>query len=445
MSGIRDVFAREVLDSRGNPTVEVDVLLEGGAFGRAAVPSGASTGSFEAVELRDSENGRYLGKGVRVAVRNVNEVIGPELVGMDADVQGDVDRAMIKMDGTENKGKLGANAILGISLAVAHAASVDHQLPLYEYIGGLEANVLPVPMMNVINGGAHAANSIDLQEFMIMPLGAESFSEALRMGVETYRSLKSVLERSGHSTGIGDEGGFAPNLESSEGALKVMIEAIEKAGFEPGRDIYLALDPAASEFFVDGLYVLEGEGKSMTSGQLVDFYADLVERYPIVSIEDGMAEEDWDGWALLNRRLGESVQLVGDDLFVTSISRLTRGIELGVANAILIKLNQVGTLTETLQTIAVARESGFGAVVSHRSGETEDNSISDLVVATGLGQIKTGAPSRGERVSKYNQLLRIEENLAEDAKYLGTKALSVKVTTAPPETPGQGSALGVER
>ena len=420
--------------------MEVDVLLQSGSFGRAAVPSGASTGSFEAVELRDGDAGRYLGKGVRVAVKNVNEVIGPALAGMDADGQGDVDRFLIALDGTANKAKLGANAILGVSLAVAHAAAVDHRLPLYQYLGGLEANVLPVPMMNVINGGAHAANNIDIQEFMIMPLGADSFSEALRMCVETYHLLKKVLEQSGHSTGVGDEGGFAPNLGSSEEALKVMVEAIEMAGFEPGRDLFLALDPAASEFFVDGAYVLEG--KTLTPGQMVDFYAGLVERYPIVSIEDGMAEEDWDGWVALSRKLGENVQLVGDDLFVTSEERLKRGIELGAANSVLIKLNQVGTLTETLQTIAVAREAGYSAVVSHRSGETEDTTISDLVVATRLGQIKTGAPTRGERVSKFNQLLRIEENLAEDAKFPGADALSVKVKAGPPETPG--AAAGTE-
>jgi len=445
MSEIQDVFAREILDSRGNPTVEVDVLLGSGSFGRAAVPSGASTGSFEAVELRDGDAGRYLGKGVRAAVRNVNEVIGPALAGMDADGQGDVDRFLIALDGTANKAKLGANAILGVSLAVAHAAAVDHRLPLYQYLGGIEANVLPVPMMNVINGGVHAANSIDLQEFMIMPLGADSFSEALRICVETYHSLKKVLEQSGHSTGVGDEGGFAPNLGSSEEALKVMVEAIERAGFEPGRDLFLALDPAASEFFVDGAYVLKGEGKTLTPGQMVDFYAGLVERYPIVSIEDGMAEEDWDGWLALNRRLGENVQLVGDDLFVTSEERLKRGIELGVANSILIKLNQVGTLTETLQTVAVAREAGYSAVVSHRSGETEDNTISDLVVATRLGQIKTGAPTRGERVSKYNQLLRIEENLAEDASFPGVAALSVEIKVAPAETTGPRPTSEVER
>lgn len=427
MSEIKDIFAREILDSRGNPTVEVDVLLEEGVFGRAEVPSGASTGTFEAVELRDGDEARYLGKGVRAAVKNVNEVIKPELVGMDADMQGDLDRFLVRLDGTPNKGKLGANAILGVSLAVARAAAVSYRLPLYQYLGGLAANVLPAPMMNVINGGAHAANNIDLQEFMIMPLGASDFSSALRMCVETYHSLKKVLELSGHSTGVGDEGGFAPDFNSSEEALKAMVEAIEKAGFTPGDDLYLALDPAASEFYREGAYVLEGEGKTLTPGEMVDFYAGLVERYPIVSIEDGMAEEDWDGWEALTRRLGDRVQLVGDDLFVTSVDRLSKGIKLGVANSILIKLNQVGTLTETLETIAVARGAGFSAVVSHRSGETEDNTISDLAVATRLGQIKTGAPTRGERISKYNQLLRIEENLGEDARYLGAAALSVRV------------------
>jgi enolase len=424
MSSVSDIFAREILDSRGNPTIEVDILLSSGAFGRAAAPSGASTGTHEALELRDGDSSRYMGKGVRTAVQNVNEVIGPELLGMDADEQGDVDRMLISLDGTPNKGNLGANAILGVSLAVARAAAVDHNLPLYQYLGGIEANVLPAPMMNVINGGAHAANSIDLQEFMIFPLGAESFSSALRMCVETYHTLKRVLEAAGHSTGVGDEGGFAPDLASSEEAVKVMVEAIEKAGYEPGRDIWLALDPAASEVFKDGMYVLEGEGKKLTPDEMVDFYAGLVDRYPIVSIEDGMAEEDWDGWRALTVRLGEKVQLVGDDLFVTSKERLARGIELGVANSILIKVNQIGTLTETLDTISLARLAGYGAVVSHRSGETEDSTISDLAVAARMGQIKTGAPCRGERVAKYNQLLRIEENLCGDAKFLGLGALN---------------------
>jgi enolase len=423
MSAISDMFAREILDSRGNPTVEVDVLLAGGVFGRATVPSGASTGTFEALELLDGEKDRYNGKGVRVAVRNVNEVIAPELLGMDADEQGEIDRALISLDGTPNKGQLGANAILGVSLAVVRAAAAEHGLPLYQYIGGVEANVLPSPMMNVVNGGAHAANSIDLQEFMIMPLGADSFSGALQMCVETYHALKGILEAAGLSTGIGDEGGFAPDLHGSDEALTALVEAIEKAGYSPGKDIYLALDPAASELYRDGTYVLPGEGKTLTPLEMVEYYAGLVERYPIVSIEDGMAEEDWDGWKLLTDKLGEKIQLVGDDLFVTNAERLKRGIELGVANSILIKVNQIGTLTETLETIAVAQGAGYSAVVSHRSGETEDNTISDLAVATRLGQIKAGAPCRGERVTKYNQLLRIEENLGEDARYAGGATL----------------------
>jgi len=423
MSSISDIFAREILDSRGNPTIEVDILLSSGAFGRAAVPSGASTGTREALELRDGDAERYLGKGVRTAVKNVNEVIGPELLGMDADEQGEVDRAMIALDGTPNKGKLGANAILGVSLANARAAAVDHSLPLYQYLGGIEANVLPAPMMNVINGGAHAANNIDLQEFMIFPLGAESFTEALRMCAETYHTLKKVLNDAGYETGVGDEGGFAPNLSGSEEALQVMVDAIEKAGYEPGKDIYLALDPAASEVFKDGAYVLEGEGKRLSPAQMVDYYADLVERFPIVSIEDGMAEQDWDGWKLQTERLGDKIQLVGDDVFVTNKEILAKGIEMGIANSVLIKLNQIGTLTETLETISLAREAGYTAVVSHRSGETEDSTIADLAVATRLGQIKTGAPCRSERVAKYNQLLRIEENLCEDAKFLGLAVL----------------------
>jgi enolase len=427
MSSISDIFAREILDSRGNPTIEVDVLLSSGAFGRAGVPSGASTGTHEAVELRDGDSSRYMGKGTRTAVKNVNEVIGPEIIGRDADDQGDIDCALISLDGTPNKGNLGANAILGASLAVSRAAAVDHSLPLYEYLGGIQANVLPVPMMNVINGGAHAANNIDLQEFMIFPLGASSFSEALRMCSETYHTLKDVLEAGGHSTGVGDEGGFAPDLSSTDEALAVMVEAIQKAGYQAGKDIYLALDPAASEVFKDGAYVLAGEGKKLTPGEMVDYYAGLVGRYPIVSIEDGMAEEDWDGWKALTDRLGRTVQLVGDDLFVTSKERLTMGIERGVANSILIKLNQIGTLTETLETIALARAAGYSAVVSHRSGETEDSTISDLAVATRLGQIKTGAPCRGERIAKYNQLLRIEENLGGSAVYPGASALSVKI------------------
>ncbi|MBU1671350.1 MAG: phosphopyruvate hydratase [Actinobacteria bacterium] len=427
MSSVSDILAREILDSRGNPTVEVDVLLSSGAFGRAAVPSGASTGTHEAVELRDGDASRYGGRGTLNAVKNVNEVIGPEVIGRDADDQGEIDRALIRLDGTTNKGELGANAILGASLAVARAAAVDHGMPLYEYLGGIQANVLPAPMMNVINGGAHAANNIDLQEFMIFPLGAPSFSEALRMCSETYHALKKVLEAAGHSTGVGDEGGFAPNLSSAEEALSVMVQAIEKAGYRAGEDIYLALDPAASEFFTDGMYVLEGEGRKLNPTEMVDYYAGLAGKFPIVSIEDGMAEEDWTGWKALTDRLGGTVQLVGDDLFVTSRERLAMGIERGVANSILIKLNQIGTLTETLETIALARSAGYSAVVSHRSGEAEDSTISDLAVATRLGQIKTGAPCRGERVAKYNQLLRIEENLADSAVYAGSSGLSVKL------------------
>ncbi|PKQ28005.1 MAG: phosphopyruvate hydratase [Candidatus Anoxymicrobium japonicum] len=427
MSSISDILAREILDSRGNPTIEVEVLLLGGGFGRASVPSGASTGTHEALELRDGDDSRYMGKGTRTAVKNVNEIIGPEIIGMDADDQGDIDRSLIKLDGTPNKGNLGANALLGVSLAVARASAVDHGMPLYQYLGGTKANILPAPMMNVINGGAHAANNIDLQEFMIFPLGASSYSNALRMCVETYYALKDVLEAAGHSTGVGDEGGFAPNLNSTEDVLKAMIEAIEKAGYEPGRDIYLALDPAASEIFSDGMYVLAGEGKKLSPDEMVDYYSDIVERYPIVSIEDGMAEEDWDGWKALTDRLGGKIQLVGDDLFVTKKERLAMGIERGVANSILIKLNQIGTLTETLETIDLAMSAGYSVVVSHRSGETEDNIISDLTVAVGAGQIKTGAPCRGERISKYNQLLRIEENLYENAVYKGAEALSVKI------------------
>jgi enolase 1/2/3 len=426
MSSISGVSAREILDSRGNPTVEVDVLLAGGSLGRAAVPSGASTGTHEAIELRDGDVSRYLGKGTRNAVRNVNEIIGPQLEGMDADNQGDIDRALINLDGTPNKGNLGANSILGVSLAVARAAAVSYCMPLYEYLGGIEANVLPTPMMNVINGGAHAANNIDLQEFMMLPTGAPSFSEALRMCVETYHTLKKVLEEDGHTTGVGDEGGFAPDLSSNEAAIQMILEAIGRAGYVPGKDLSLALDPAASEFFKDGMYVLEGEGRKLSPEEMVDYYEGLVANYPLVLIEDGMAEEDWDGWKLLTDRLGDKIELVGDDLFVTNKNRLAMGIERGVANSILIKLNQIGTLTETLETIALARAAGYGAVVSHRSGETEDSSISDLAVATGVGLIKTGAPCRGERITKYNQLLRIEENLGDNALYLGAAALRLK-------------------
>jgi len=425
MSSISDIFAREILDSRGNPTIEVDILLSSGAFGRAAVPSGASTGAHEALELRDGDS-RYMGKGVTTAVANVNEEIGPEILGMDADEQGVIDGVLCDIDGTPNKGKIGANAILGVSLAVARAAAVDHSLPLYEYLGGIRADVMPAPMMNVINGGEHAFNSIDFQEFMIFPLGAESFSSGLRMCVETYHVLKQVLLEGGHHTSVGDEGGFAPNLASSEEALDVLVQAVERAGYTPGGDIYIALDPAASEFFTDGKYVLEGEGKSLEPLEMVGLYERLVERYPIVSIEDGMAEDDWEGWKALTERIGDRVQLVGDDLFVTSVERLARGIDMGVANSILIKVNQVGTLTEALEAVSLSRQAGYSAVISHRSGETEDSTISDLAVGTGVGQIKTGAPCRSERVAKYNQLLRIEENLGGDAKYMGLKALRIK-------------------
>jgi len=421
MSTITDIFAREILDSRGNPTIEVDVLLASGSFGRAAVPSGASTGTHEALELRDGDGKRYGGKGVLQAVKNVNETIAREIVGIDADDQEEIDRALISLDGTPNKGNLGANAILGVSLACARAAAFDHGMPLYEYIGGIRAKMLPVPMMNVINGGVHAANNLDLQEFMIVPVGAASFSEALRMCAETYHSLKSVLSGAGYSTGVGDEGGFAPDLPTSESALEMLSKAIEAAGFQLGKDICLALDPAASEFFSDGRYELKGEGKSLQAEEMVDYYEDLVRRFPIVSIEDGMAEEDWEGWKILTERLADRVQIVGDDLFVTNPDRLRRGIEEGIANSILIKLNQIGTLTETLDTIAIARSAGYTTVISHRSGETDDSFISDLSVGVEAGQIKTGAPARGERVAKYNQLLRIEENLGEGAKFPGGK------------------------
>ncbi|GIM29490.1 enolase [Clostridium polyendosporum] len=419
---IVDVVARQILDSRCFPTVEVEVVLEDGTIGRAAVPSGASTGAFEAVELRDDDKSKYLGKGVLKAVQNVNEAIATELIGMNVFEQTLIDKTLIELDATENKGKLGANAILGVSLATAQAAANYLGLPLYQYIGGVNAKVLPVPMMNIINGGKHADNSVDLQEFMIMPVGAPSFSEALRMGAEVYHSLKKLLNDKGYATGIGDEGGFAPNLKSNEEAITVILEAIEKAGYKPGQDIYIAIDAASSEYYKDGKYVLENEGKTLTPAEMVDFYGAWVAKYPIISIEDGMAEEDWEGWKILTEKLGGKVQLVGDDLFVTNTTRLTTGIEKGVANSILIKLNQIGTLTETLNSIEMANRAGYTAVVSHRSGETEDTTISDLVVAVNAGQIKTGAPARSERVAKYNQLLRIEENLDEVAEYRGLKA-----------------------
>jgi len=419
---ITGIFAREILDSRGNPTIEVETVLDCGAIGKASVPSGASTGAFEAVELRDGDKKRYMGRGVQKAVENVNSFIAPELEGMDAIYQREIDGAMIDLDGTENKSRLGANAILGVSLSVAKAAAVALDLPLYKYLGGVNAHVLPSPMMNILNGGKHADNSIDLQEFMIMPLGARDFSEALRMGVETFHNLKSVLSKDGLNTSVGDEGGFAPNLKTNEDAIKYIVRAIEKAGFKPGKDIYIALDPAATEFYKDGKYNLKGEGKILTPSEMVDYYKKLVEKYPIISIEDGMAEEDWEGWQELTAKIGKKIQVVGDDLFVTNTERLKRGLDMGVANSILIKVNQIGTLSETLEAIEMAKTAGYTVVVSHRSGETEDTTIADIVVGVNAGQIKTGAPSRTDRVCKYNQLLRIEEDLGSEAKYLGLDA-----------------------
>ncbi len=422
MSTISAVLAREILDSRGNPTVEVEVFLEDGHWGRAAVPSGASTGAHETLELRDGDKKRYLGKGVQKAVRNVNETIAPRILGMDALAQREIDQLMIEMDGTKNKGKLGANAILGVSLAVAKAGANFLELPLYQYLGGVESHILPVPLMNILNGGEHADNNVDIQEFMVAPVGADSFQEALRMGAETLHNLGKVLKARNLNTGVGDEGGFAPNLDSNEEALKVILEGIEKAGYSAGEDICIALDPAASEFFKDGKYVLAGENKQLSPEEMVDFYVDWVEKYPIISIEDGMAEDDWSGWKILTEKLGAKIQLVGDDLFVTDSKRLNRGISEGVANSILIKLNQIGTLTETMDVIDIAQKAGYTAVVSHRSGETEDTSIADISVATNAGQIKTGAPCRTDRVCKYNQLLRIEEGLGSTSKYLGLAA-----------------------
>jgi enolase len=425
MSEITEVHAREILDSRGNPTVEVEVLLESGAVGRAAIPSGASTGTREALELRDADAGRYLGKGVVKAVENVNQTIASEVVGLEATEQAVLDQLLCEVDGTEDKRKLGANAVLGVSLAVAKAAADDAGLSLYRYLGGVDAKVLPVPMMNILNGGKHADNTVDLQEFMIMPLGAERFSEALRMGVEVFHHLRGVLKKKGYNTAVGDEGGFAPDLKTNEEAVQLVLTAIEKAGYRPGVDIFLALDPAASEFYVDNRYVLEGEGgKRLTSAEMVEFYARWVSQYPIVSIEDGLAEDDWDGWATLTARLGSEIQLVGDDLFVTNTKILREGIAKGIANAILIKVNQIGTLTETLNAIRMAHRGGYAAIVSHRSGETEDTTIADLAVATNAGQIKTGSASRTDRIAKYNQLLRIEEHLGDSAVFPGREALS---------------------
>ncbi len=422
MSIIEHIAGREVLDSRGNPTVEVEVILESGANGRAIVPSGASTGAFEAVELRDGES-RYMGKGVLDAVAHVDDEIYDALVGFDALDQRDIDRVLLELDGTDNKSRLGANAILGVSLAVARAAADELAVPLYRYVGGVNAHVLPVPMLNVLNGGEHADNNVDIQEFMIMPVGAASFSEALRWGAETYHVLKKVLHDRNLSTAIGDEGGFAPNLASNEDAVKLLLEAIEKAGFTPGTDIAIALDAASTEFYKDGNYVLAGEGRSLAPAEMVGYLQELVSKYPIVSIEDGMAEEDWDGWSKLTAAIGDKVQLVGDDLFVTNVERLSRGIEAGVANSILVKVNQIGSLTETLESVAMATRAGYTAVMSHRSGETEDTTIADLAVATNCGQIKTGAPARSDRVAKYNQLLRIEDDLGDAAAYWGAAAI----------------------
>lgn len=421
MSVIESVYAREVLDSRGNPTVEVEVTLECGAFGRAIVPSGASTGAFEAVELRDNVKERYVGKGVENAVKNVNEIIAPELEGMCAFDQPEVDKVMIELDGTPNKGKLGANAILGVSMAVARAAADAVGLPLYQYVGGINAKQLPVPMMNIINGGEHADNSVDVQEFMILPVGAKSFKEALRMGAEVFHALKKVLAERNLSCGVGDEGGFAPNLGSNKEALQLIVDAIKAAGYTPGEDVKLGLDVAATEMYdkETKLYDLKHEGKKLTAEQMVDLYEEWVNEFPIVTIEDGLDEEDWDGWKILTERLGKKIQLVGDDLFVTNTERLERGIEAGVANSILIKVNQIGTLTETLDAIEMAKRAGYTAVISHRSGETEDNTIADLAVAVNAGQIKTGAPSRTDRVAKYNQLLRIEDMIGETSRYCG--------------------------
>ncbi len=415
---IKQVKAREILDSRGNPTVEVDVILEDGSLGRAAVPSGASTGEHEAVELRDGDSSRYMGKGVKKAVENAQGQIAQKVTGMDATDQAGVDKVLIDLDGTANKSKLGANAILGVSMAVAKAAAVSKKMPLFRYLGGEKANMLPIPMMNIINGGEHADNNVDLQEFMVMPIGAPSFSEALRMGAEVFHNLKKILSSSGHSTSVGDEGGFAPNLQSNEEAVEVILKAIKAAGYEAGKDISIALDPASSEFYKGGKYVLGAEQEpEKTPQQMADFYADWAAKYPIVSIEDGFAENDWEGWKLLTDKIGAKVQLVGDDLFVTNTVRLKRGIDEGIANSILIKVNQIGTLTETFDAVEMAKQAGYTAVMSHRSGETEDTTISHLAVATGTGQIKTGSTCRTDRICKYNELLRIEEMLGKDAVY----------------------------
>ena len=423
MTAIVDVHARQILDSRGNPTVEVDVTLDDGSLGRAAVPSGASTGAHEAVELRDGDKSRWGGKGVECAVRSVNGEIGEEIVGMEAEEQADIDAAMIAIDGSENKGRLGANAILGVSLATAKAAANALGLSLYRYVGGVEANLLPVPMMNILNGGAHADNGIDFQEFMVMPVGAESFSEALRCGAEIFHALKAALHDAGLSTAVGDEGGFAPKIDNAREALDFILRAVESAGYKPGDDVVLALDCAASEFFKDGAYRMEGEGRTLSPPEMADYLVELASAYPIASIEDGMAEDDWQGWQLVTEKLGDRVQLVGDDLFVTNVKRLEQGIADGIANSILIKVNQIGTLTETIDAVRLAQNSGYTAVMSHRSGETEDATIADLAVALSCGQSKTGSLARSDRTAKYNQLLRIEEELGANARYLGRSAL----------------------
>ena len=419
MRRILDVYAREILDSRGTPTIEVEVILESGVVGRAAVPSGASTGVHEAVELRDGDKARYMGKGVLQAVQNVNQIIAEEIVGFSVFEQVEIDEAMIELDGTPNKGNLGANAILGVSMAVAKAAAEELGMPLYKYLGGISARELPVPMMNILNGGEHADNNVDIQEFMILPVGAPSFKEALRMGSEVYHNLKSVLKAKGLSTAVGDEGGFAPDLKSNEEALQIIMEAIEKAGYKAGEDILLGMDVASTELYKDGKYHLDG--KAITSTELIEYYAGLVEKYPIISIEDGMSEDDWEGWKALTERLGKKIQLVGDDLFVTNTARLAQGIEKGIGNSILVKVNQIGTLTETFATIEMAKRAGYTCVVSHRSGETEDATIADIAVAVNAGQIKTGAPARTDRVAKYNQLLRIEDELCNSGTYEGMK------------------------
>lgn len=423
MSEIIDIKGREVLDSRGNPTVEVEVFLDDGSFGKAIVPSGASTGAHEAVELRDGDKNRYLGKGVLQAVQNVNKIIAEELIGCDATDQRMIDYTLIELDGTENKAKLGANAILGVSLAVAKAAAASRNLPLFQYIGGVNSHQLPTPMMNIINGGEHADNTIDIQEFMIMPVGAKTFREAIRMGAEIFHSLKKVLSSKDLNTAVGDEGGFAPNLKTNEEAIQVILEAVEKAGYKPGVDILIALDVAATELYEKDVYNFKGEGIVRTSTELIAYYAELVSKYPIISIEDGLAEDDWDGWKLLTEKLGKKVQLVGDDLFVTNTKRLSKGIEQNIGNSILIKVNQIGTLTETLETIEMAKKAGYTSVVSHRSGETEDSTIADIAVATNSGQIKTGSASRTDRIAKYNQLLRIEELLEDVSVYKGKGSL----------------------